>query len=229
MSDTGFPNDPFPDEAPSPSAPPTEAPVPAPVPVPTPSPVAPPPPPAVPPPAAPVYPGFAPPPATAYASAYPSPAVLPPPRPAVAYAGFWIRFVAWFIDALILYVIALGTNTVMRAAAGIPVMPIWKASRGATFGSGCAEICVSIIVGWLYKALSESSAAQATPGKRAMRLRVTDMEGRRISFARATGRTFAKILSALTLGVGYMMAGFTSRHQALHDLIAETVVLHDLR
>jgi uncharacterized RDD family membrane protein YckC len=227
MSDTGFPNDPFPDEAPAPSTPPAEAPAPPPAPVPPPVPGVPPP--AVPPPPVPVSPGFAPPPAAPYAMPYPPPAVMPPPRPAVEYAGFWIRFVAWFIDALILYVIALGTNAVMRAAAGIPVMPIWSASRGATFGSGCAEICVSVIVGWLYKALSESSAAQATPGKRAMRLRVTDMEGRRISFARATGRTFAKILSALTLGVGYMMAGFTSRHQALHDLIAETVVLHDLR
>jgi uncharacterized RDD family membrane protein YckC len=208
MSDTDFPNEPFPEAAP---VAPTE--------------------PAVPilPPADPVSFAPAPPPPPGLAAPPPLPSALPPPPPAVAYAGFWIRFVAWFIDAVILYVIAMGTNALMRLAAGIPVMPIWSSSRGATFASGCAELCVSVIVGWLYKSLSESSAVQATPGKRALRLRVTDMAGRRISFARATGRTFAKILSVLTLGVGYVMAGFTARHQALHDLIAETVVLRDLR
>jgi uncharacterized RDD family membrane protein YckC len=58
----------------------------------------------------------------------------------------------------------------------------------------------------------------------ALGLKVTDLTGRRISFARASGRHFAKIISGMTLYVGYIMAGFTDRHQALHDIIAGTVV-----
>lgn len=227
MSDTGYPSEPFPEEDPaargpaepaSPSSfsssdavpPPTAAFAPETPPVPG---VSSPP---IPPPTVPTLP--------------PAPApLLPPPMPAVAYAGFWIRFVAWILDAFILYIVGMGTNALMRIAAGVPVTPIWTASRGATFASNCAESLVGVIVWWVYYATCESSPGEATPGKRALRLRVTDLQGRRISFARATGRTFAKVLSFATLFVGFFMAGFTGRRQALHDLIAETVVLRDLR
>ncbi|MDX6593454.1 MAG: hypothetical protein QOJ13_2650 [Gaiellales bacterium] len=66
----------------------------------------------------------------------------------------------------------------------------------------------------------------ATLGRRALGIKVTDVEGNRITFARATGRYFAKILSALTLLIGYIMAAFTARKQALHDLIAGTLVVN---
>jgi uncharacterized RDD family membrane protein YckC len=111
----------------------------------------------------------------------------------------------------------------------LPLTPLWGSSRGASMASNCVESLVGIVVWWLYVATSESSSAQSTLGKRALRLRVTDMAGRRISFGRATGRNFAKVLSALTLLVGFVMAAFTSRRQALHDLVAETVVLRDVR
>ena len=71
----------------------------------------------------------------------------------------------------------------------------------------------------------ESSHLQATLGKMALSLQVTDLEGRRITFAKATGRFFAKYLSVLTLGIGYLMAAFTERKQALHDIIAGTLVV----
>ncbi|MBS3800254.1 MAG: RDD family protein, partial [Thioalkalivibrio sp.] len=61
--------------------------------------------------------------------------------------------------------------------------------------------------------------------KRLFGLRVVDFDGERISFARATGRHFASILSGLTLGIGYIMVAFTRRRQALHDLIAQTLVV----
>jgi uncharacterized RDD family membrane protein YckC len=86
---------------------------------------------------------------------------------------------------------------------------------------------VQMIIGWLYDALQESSVHQATFGKRACGLRVTDLNGQRISFARATGRHFAEILSAITLFIGYMMAGWTERKQALHDIIAGTYVVRE--
>ena len=71
----------------------------------------------------------------------------------------------------------------------------------------------------------ESSAKQATVGKMALGIIVTDLDGRRIGFGRATGRYFAKILSALTLGIGFLMAGFTERKQALHDMVASCLVV----
>jgi uncharacterized RDD family membrane protein YckC len=80
------------------------------------------------------------------------------------------------------------------------------------------------LFGWLYKAAMESSKFQATLGKMALSLRVVDLQGNRISFVRATGRYFAKFISVIFF-VGYIMAGFTQRKQALHDLIAKTYVL----
>ena len=81
---------------------------------------------------------------------------------------------------------------------------------------------------WLYYALMECSTWQGTLGKKALGLYVTDMEGNRISFGRATGRHFGKILSGLTLLVGYIMAGFTARKQALHDLLASCLMLRKI-
>jgi uncharacterized RDD family membrane protein YckC len=76
------------------------------------------------------------------------------------------------------------------------------------------------LVNWIYEAGMESS----TLGKMALGLKVTDIWGKRISFARATGRHFAKYLSGAILMIGYIMAGFTARKQALHDILAETLV-----
>ena len=88
-------------------------------------------------------------------------------------------------------------------------------------------VLLVVIVGlavWLYEALMTSSSKQGTLGKMAFRMKVTDLNGRRISFGRATGRFFAKILSGI-LYIGYIMAGFTERKQALHDMIAGTLVV----
>ncbi len=81
------------------------------------------------------------------------------------------------------------------------------------------------ILNWLYYSLLESSAWQATLGKKALGLEVTDLDGNRISFGRATGRFFAKIISSIILGIGYLMAGFTEKKQALHDILAGTLVI----
>jgi hypothetical protein len=81
------------------------------------------------------------------------------------------------------------------------------------------------VAAWLYYALLESSDAQATLGKRAVGIKVTDLDGNRISFGRATGRLFAHIISSFTLGIGFAMAAFTRRRQTLHDQIAGTLVV----
>lgn len=84
------------------------------------------------------------------------------------------------------------------------------------------------MAGWIYYALMESSGWQATLGKKVLGLKVTDLAGNRISFARASGRFFGKILSGMLLLVGFMMAGFTERKQALHDILAGCLVLRQL-
>jgi uncharacterized RDD family membrane protein YckC len=84
-----------------------------------------------------------------------------------------------------------------------------------------------IIVNWLYFAVFESSGWRGTPGKRMLGIRVTDETGGRIGFGRATGRNFAKILSALILCVGFMMAGWTRKKQALHDIVAGCLVVRE--
>ena len=84
---------------------------------------------------------------------------------------------------------------------------------------------LSIVISWLYFALMESSNKQATVGKIALNLRVTDMAGNRVSFARATGRYFGKYLSGMIFLIGFLMAAFTSKKQALHDVLADTLVI----
>jgi Tfp pilus assembly major pilin PilA len=85
---------------------------------------------------------------------------------------------------------------------------------------------VAFIGGWLYFALLESSGWQATVGKRALGIKVTTVDGQRIGFGQATGRYFAKILSGLTLCIGFLMVAWTQKRQGLHDKIAGTLVLH---
>jgi len=134
------------------------------------------------------------------------------------YAGFWRRLVAYLIDYLIIGAGAFAVGFLIGIGAGV---------AGADVKGGwLVAIYVITIAGYyLYYAFMESSANQATVGKIALGLKVTDEEGNRISFGRALGRTVAKILSALILFMGFVMAGFTDRKQALHDKIAHTLVV----
>lgn len=84
---------------------------------------------------------------------------------------------------------------------------------------------ITLIASWLYFALMESSKKQATLGKMALNIIVVDMQGKRISFGRASGRYFAKIISGMILYVGFIMAAFTEKRQALHDIIAGTLTI----
>jgi uncharacterized RDD family membrane protein YckC len=100
---------------------------------------------------------------------------------------------------------------------GIPHMGLGLLGGGVTF--------VLVLFGsWLYEAFMESSSYQATLGKMIFGMKVTDLNGNRISFGRATWRHFAKWLSAMILFIGYIMVGFTERKQGLHDLLAGTLV-----
>lgn len=141
------------------------------------------------------------------------------------YAGFWRRFVAALVDWFILYVAMLPLQLIL------PLQIFTFRNHGEDFdlarliGVATAAACIRFVVVWLYFALMESSARQATLGKIAIGIVVTDDRGRRISFARATGRFFGKLLSNLTFLIGYLLAAFTEKKQALHDLIAGTLVV----
>lgn len=150
------------------------------------------------------------------------------PAQRVAYAGFWLRFVAWIIDVILLDIV-LGffvfAPILGRSLTTIEPGNVWDLMR--VLGPKIREVqLITIAVMWLYYALLESSVWQATLGKKALGLEVTDLSGRRLTFGRATGRFFGKIISfPFTVGIGYIMAGFTARKQALHDLMASCLVI----
>jgi uncharacterized RDD family membrane protein YckC len=145
------------------------------------------------------------------------------------YAGFWRRVAAFIIDFLILLVPSIIINYSMglyTAQALVTADPSSEVAMQAFFSVFWSVMLVQTLMQWIYFAAFESSQLQATPGKMALGLRVTDDQGKRISFVRATGRYFGKLLSQLILCIGYMMAGWTERKQALHDMIAGTLVLN---
>ena len=129
---------------------------------------------------------------------------LPLPPGNAIHAGFWRRCAAWLIDNLLLFIPSF---IVML----IPIL----------------GVIVYFVGRWAYFAMMESSPAQATLGKRAMGIIATDGRGQRLSLGQASGRYFAGALSYITLQIGYALAGWTRRKQALHDLIADTCVVFD--
>jgi uncharacterized RDD family membrane protein YckC len=147
------------------------------------------------------------------------------PALTLRYAGFWMRFVAFVIDAVLVGIVVWPVSLIMRAVIGFSGSAIAMPTMGIHLVGGLVSLAFSSLVNWLYEALLESSSKQATVGKMVLALKVTDLGGRRISFARATGRHFAKIISGMILLIGYIMAGFTAKKQGLHDMIAGTLVV----
>ena len=130
----------------------------------------------------------------------------------MGYANFFQRLGAFIIDNLILTVV---------------LFPISLLLSGIMRGDNAGPLLILIymVIGWLYFALQESSEKQATIGKKILSIKVTNFDGNRLTFAKASGRFFAKMLSALIYGIGFIMAAFTKKKQALHDKIAGTFVV----
>lgn len=172
------------------------------------------------------------PPAPGLPAPYAAPALAPVlPSP---YAGFWLRVVAHLIDDLLL---GIGFGILVLIAVAIvgvgSLRTMIEGMNGEDPQIPAAMISAIIFVGlasmllaWIYNAGMESSRHQGTLGKMALGLIVTDLQGRPIGFGLASGRYFAKIITGLIpLGIGYAMAGFTEKKQALHDMIASCLVL----
>ena len=154
----------------------------------------------------------------AVAPAQPVPLVT---RQKKIYAGFWKRFAALFIDAIIIkvvgsiigfvivYVIGMAGTIPHTGHEPVQILSLWDYSFSV-----------------IYFVLMESSAKQATIGKMVLGIKVTDLNGARITPLRALGRQFAMGVSFVMLCIGFVMAGFTARKQALHDMLAGTLVVN---
>lgn len=148
----------------------------------------------------------------------------------VVYAGFWKRVAAYLIDA---FVIGIATQIVQLVVMGVffGINASSMSNPETMFASGTgilfvmALYLVPLAMNAAYYAAFHASSKQATLGKMAVGIKVVRTDGTRISLARGVGRFFATILSSLILGIGFLMAGFTERKQALHDMICDTLVV----
>ena len=125
-------------------------------------------------------------------------------------AGFWLRFGAYCIDFFILAMLSF-------------VLMFNLEYFSSTYFE--FPISLNLIINWLYYAFMESSSHQATLGKMAMHIQVTDMQLHKISFATASLRWLCKLFSVATFGIGYLMIAFTKRKQGLHDIMANCLVV----
>ena len=157
------------------------------------------------------------------------------------YAGFWLRFVAYVIDVIILGCVQGILIMPVLAIFGIGIAskaqdldssgfdPGNDAATMTLFASIMAAIVVIQIVFFilqvLYHSFMESSKFQGSIGKLALSIKVTDMNGDKLEFGKALVRNLGKVVSQYTIFIGYIIAAFTDKKQALHDLIASTLVV----
>lgn len=169
------------------------------------------------------------------------------PREPVQYGSFWSRFAAHIIDSLIvgipigiisviIIVMMVSGSVEMTDLMSDPTMLEYDreltdaeafAVLGFILGVGILCSIIGLVITWIYYAVLHSSKWQATLGNKLLGLKVTDLHGQRISFGRATGRFFSKSILSGILLIGYIIAAFTERKQALHDMIAGTLVIKD--
>ena len=154
------------------------------------------------------------------------------------YAGFWKRVAAYILDAIVLYIPnnllimrSMGDGAAQEAVKQTMLTApgdahVMMAAYSQYYATMSTPLIITAVLTWLYFAVCESSPWQATLGKLALGIRVTDLEGRRIGIGRALLRYLAKFLSAFIICIGFMMAGWTRRKQGLHDMLCSTLVLN---
>ena len=143
----------------------------------------------------------------------------------MAYAGFWRRLGAMLVDSILL---SIGAGLVLLALQSV----IHVAGRASGASAERAELAAMLVptlvilpLYLVYFAAFESSGSGATPGKRALGIAVTDVQGGRLGFGQALARNAAKLVSAFTFYIGFLMAAFTARKQALHDMMTGCLVV----
>lgn len=138
----------------------------------------------------------------------------------LVYAGFWLRAAALLVDSLLLTLVFSVVEGVLVEVLGVFISTHHWLPLLFIGTSG-------LLLTWCWFAAFESSVWQATPGKKLLRLQVTTLHGGRVSFVRAFGRQAGKLASKFLLGLGYVLAAFTQRKQALHDMFASTLVVRE--
>src|ERR1039458_4988149 len=142
------------------------------------------------------------------------------------YAGFWLRVWAGAVDVFIEVIGAFLLSVVVYYAMRWFIDPSYGlTATTASYVSGIAAIAFLSLGAWLYCAFAESSSHRATLGKRIVGLQVLTAAGNQLTFGQASVRHFMKFLSLFTVAVGFMMAGWTKRRQALHDMPSDCVVI----
>ena len=154
------------------------------------------------------------------------------------YAGFWKRLAAAWIDCLVAIAIWMIGAYIYSAIYLEDLVPslladgytdpdeiVEEANFRGVVGGGYL-LLFSLVIMWIYYSVFESSKKQATLGKMAVGIKVTDLHGNRIGFGRASGRYFGKFISAMIIGIGYLMAAFTNKKQGLHDMMAGCLVVN---
>jgi uncharacterized RDD family membrane protein YckC len=139
------------------------------------------------------------------------------------YAGFWRRSFAFIIDCIFSIIVFFMIPGLI--ATRLFVRDVETVDKNIIITIYLTIFLLSVIMFWLYCSIMESSSKQATLGKKALNITVTDLEGKRVSFGRATIRFWSKYFSSAILFIGFIMIGFTAKKQALHDIIAKTLVL----
>lgn len=160
----------------------------------------------------------------------------PSPVATANYAGFGLRFVALIIDYIIIGVLQSFVIVPILGLMGLSFLPQIQSGEtldeaeaigmmSGIFAAAGSIWILTTAISFLYFAILESSKSQASVGKMALSIKVTDMNGERISFGKACLRTVGKYVSGMILCIGYLMAAFTEKKQALHDMIASTLVV----
>ena len=157
------------------------------------------------------------------------------PAAYVQYGGFWLRFVAFLIDAIILAIPLAILQGLFFAVLGVSFGRMATPNSNPTpdealqlMGTMFGAIGLSFLIGTAINCAYETfflCKYGATPGKMALGLKVVRPDGSGISAGRAIGRHFSKLLSAIILYIGYIMAGFDAQKRALHDMISDTRVI----
>ncbi|MEN5264878.1 RDD family protein [Stenotrophomonas sp. TWI587] len=137
----------------------------------------------------------------------------------VVYAGFWKRYAAYFIDYILLTVVTLPLSMIIN------VMGVSSGNEGVQVALTLVVMLLSMVISIGYYAGFHASRGGATLGKMAVGIKVVRGNGERISFLRAFCRYLATIVSSLILMIGFIMAAFTERKQALHDMMCDTLVV----
>ena len=156
-----------------------------------------------------------------------------PESPPIEYAGFWLRLLAIIIDSIVLNIIQTVLVIPFLVLFGLSIPwnmeqfndPDWFTLFASIASLVVAASVISFVIGWLYYALMESGPRQATLGKMALGIKVTDTKGDRVDFGRASLRYVGKIVSGMIFMIGYILAAFTPQKQALHDIMANCLVV----